>query len=261
MTQHALPGADQVVAGVRLHVVTYGNGSGLPLLFLHGRDASCHLWSEVQRALGHRHVSHAPDLVGLGTSEAPVDRRYDLASQAEMMLRLLDNLGVGRAGLVAHDVGGGVAVHLAALAPDRVAALILTGTPLHADAWPTKTIAELVAPIASRVTGLRDGKVAAERAAAGRRFARAIDPRAVESAYRIAAAGPPAALVVWGNDDSRLSAAYGRRVANELGATFVPVMDAGHDLPVVRPERLAEEAEAWLADLPVHQPVDALDQA
>lgn len=258
--QHALPGADHVVAGVRLHVVGYGNGPGVPLLFLHGRDSSCHLWSDVQRALGHRHTSYAPDLVGMGASEAPVNGHYDLASQAEMMLRLLDNLSVPRVGVVAHDVGGGVALHLAALAPERVAALVLTGTPVHADAWPARSISELAAPLLSRVTGLRDGKVAAERAAAARRFARAIDPAAVESAYRIVATEPPPALVVWGSDDAKLSAAYGRRLAGELRATFVPVMDAGHDLPSVRPERLAEEAQAWLADLPVTQPADALDQ-
>ncbi|MEO7630412.1 MAG: alpha/beta hydrolase, partial [Mycobacteriales bacterium] len=254
--QHALPGADVVVSGIRLHVVTYGNGSGVPLLLLHGGDSSCHVWSDVQRTLGHRHVSHSPDLVGMGASEAPVNGRYDLASQAEIMLRLLDNLGIAKAGIVAHDVGGGVAVHLAALAPERVAALVLTGTALHADAWPTRSVSALVAPVLSRVTGARDGPVAAERAAAARRFARAVDPTAVESAYRIVAASPPPTLVVWGNDDSRLSAAYGRRIAADLGATFVPVMDAGHDLPVVRPERLAEETEAWLADLP--EPADAL---
>lgn len=247
---HALPGADHVVAGVRLHVVSYGNGAGLPLLFLHGGDSSSHLWSDVQRALGHRHVSHAPDLLGRGASEAPVAARYDLASQAELVLRLLDTLGIRRAGLVAHDVGGGVAVHLAALAPERIAALVLTGTPLHVDAWPTGSVGELLAPLVTRVTGLLDGQAAAERAAAARRFARAVDPAAVESAYRLVRAAPPATLVVWGNDDARLSAAYGRRVAADLGAAFVAVMDAGHDLPAARPERLAEEAEAWLADLP-----------
>ncbi|MEP7054224.1 MAG: alpha/beta fold hydrolase [Actinomycetota bacterium] len=254
--QHPLPGTDHVVAGIRLHVVTYGNGSGLPLLFLHGRDASSHLWSEVQRALGHRHVSHAPDLLGLGASEAPVAGRYDLASQAELMLRLLDSLQLPRVGLVAHDAGGGVAAHLTALAPDRVAALVLTGTPLHADAWPTGSLTELVAPLISRVTGLFDPLAEVERAAAARRFGRAVDPAAVESAYSIVRAQPPPTLVVWGNDDTRLSAAYGRRVAADLGATFVAVMDAGHDLPLTRPERLAEETEAWLADLPAHLTAD-----
>lgn len=246
---HALPGADHVVAGIRLHVVCYGSGPGLPMLFLHGSESSSHAWSNVQRALGHRHVSYAPDLLGNGVSEAPAGGHYDLASQATLMLRLMDSLDLDRVGLLAHDVGGGVAVHLAALAPERVAALVLTGTALHVDAWPAASIGTILAPLVSRVTGLLDPQVDSERAAAARRFARALDPVAVEAAYRLVAAQPPPTLVVWGNDDSRLSAAYGRRLAADLDATFVPVMDAGHDLPAVRPERLAEETQAWLADL------------
>lgn len=254
---HALPGTDHVVAGIRLHVVSYGSGAGLPLLLLHGTDSSSHVWSDVQRALGHQHVSHAVDLLGCGVSEAPVTARYDLANQAELMLCLLDTLGIKRAGLVAHDIGGGVAVHATALAPERVAALVLSGTPLHQDAWPVGSFGEILSPLLSRVTGLLDRQVEAERANAARRFAAAIDPAAVESAYRIVRADPPATLVLWGEDDTRLSTAYGRRVANDLGATFVTVMDAGHDLLSARPERLAEEAAAWLGDLPAFADTDA----
>jgi len=252
-SSRALPGTDHVVDGVRLHVVSYGNGAGLPLLFVHGVAGSSHLWSQVQRALGHRHVSHAVDLVGCGASEAPVGRGYDLATQAQTLLGLLESLEVERVVVVAHDVGGGAAVHMAALAPDRIAALVCTGTPLHIDAWPATTLRELATPVVSRVTGLRDPDSDSARAAAARRFARAIDPTAVESAYRIVCAAPPPALVVWGNDDKRLSPAYGRRIAADVGGTFVAVMDAGHDLPRTRPERLAEETEAWLADLSTDQ--------
>lgn len=247
---HGLPGTDHVVGGVRLHVVPYGDGAGVPLLFLHGRGASSQLWCEVQRALGHRHRGFAVDLIGCGASEAPVAGRYDLASQAEILLRLLDAVALEQVALVAHDVGGGVAVHLAALAPDRVGALMLTGTPLHADAWPAPSVRELAAPVVSRIAGVFDRDSEPDRSAAARRFARAIDPAAVESAAQIVRIKPPPTLVVWGENDTRLSAAYGRRVANDFAGTFVAVMDAAHDLPAERPERLAEEAEAWLADLP-----------
>lgn len=252
---HALPGTDHVVAGVRLHVVSYGDGPGVPLLLLHGAPATSYVWSNVQRALGHRHASHAADLLGCGASEAPVSGRYDAAAQAEKMLGLLDTLAISRCAVIAHDIGGGVAAHMAALAPERIAALILTGTPLHQDAWPQPSLAQLPRRVSSRVAELLRRAPESGRSAGLARLTRSQDPSAVESAYRILRAAPLPALVVWGNDDTVLSAAYGRRIAADLSATFVPVMDVGHDLPAARPERLAEETEAWLADLPAQQPV------
>lgn len=256
---HALPGTDHVVTGVRLHLVSYGDGPGVPLLLLHGGGATSYAWSNVQRALGHRHASHAPDLVGCGASESPVGSRYDLAAQAEAMLRLMDSLSLQRCALIAHDIGGGVAVHMAALAPERVAALVLTGTPLHVDAWPAGSLAQLPRRWASRAGEILHRAPETGRSAGLARLARAADPAAVESAYRIVRAQPPATLVVWGNDDAWLSAAYGRRLAADLDAPFVPVMDVGHDLPAARPERLAEETEAWLADLPAVDYGDSID--
>jgi len=256
---HALPGTDHVVAGVRLHVVSYGDGPGVPLMLLHGAPATSYVWSNVQRALGHRHASHAPDLLGCGASEAPASGRYDAAAQAEKMLGLLDTLAISRCALIAHDLGGGVAAHMAALAPERIAALVLTGTPMHEDAWPQASLAQLPRRLRSRAGELLRRAPEGGRSAGLARLTRSQDPSAVESAYRIVRAGPPDTLIVWGNDDTQLSAAYGRRIAADLAATFVPVMDVGHDLPAARPERLAEETEAWLADLPITRAVEARD--
>jgi pimeloyl-ACP methyl ester carboxylesterase len=276
--RHPLPGNDVVVAGTRLHVVSHGSGAGPAMLLLHGYPTSSYLWRSVQRDLGHGHATHAVDLLGFGASERPPAGRYDLASQAQLMLALLDELSLDRVVLVAHDVGGGVAVHLAALAPERVAALVLTGTPLHADAWPADVLTSISSVIRSPrlmlsrrlggrllrprlATGTDDvtaGDIehylrplrSSEGAAALGRFMRAVDPAAVEAAFGLVRADPPPTLVVWGNDDALLSAAYGRRIAAEVpGSTYVPIWEAGHLLPQQRPERLAEEVGAWLADL------------
>jgi pimeloyl-ACP methyl ester carboxylesterase len=247
-------------------------------MLLHGYPTSSYLWHSVQRDLGHGHSTHAVDLLGFGASERPPDGRYDLASQAQLILALLDHLELERVVVVAHDVGGGVAVHLTALAPERVAALVLTGTPLHADAWPDDlltTIASVVRSPRLLVSRRLGGRLLRSRLATGAdgvtdedvehylrplrnaggasalgRFLRALDAEAVEAAFTLVRADAPPALVVWGNDDTCLSPAYGRRVAAELpGATYVPIWDAGHLLPQERPERLAEEVRAWLADL------------
>lgn len=283
--EHPLPGTDLLVDGIRVHVVRHGAGTGLPLLLLHGFPTSSYLWRDVQRDLEHQHVTYAPDLLGLGASERPAAARYDLSSQADLMLALLDELGLDRVGVIGHDVGAGVAVHLAAVAPKRVAALVLVQPPLHADAWPIPDVASLGLPVLGpgQLYALRAGRGAgrryiawklargmqgepltarqldhyatpllnAEGAAGVVRFVRALDSEAVEAALHVIRREPPPTLVLWGEGDPFHSTAYGRRVANDIvGATFVPVSDAGHFVPEDRPERVAEEVAAFLAELP-----------
>jgi pimeloyl-ACP methyl ester carboxylesterase len=282
--EHPLPGTDHVVDGVRLRVVHHGTGDGVPVLLLHGVPTSSYLWRDVQRDLEHAHPTYAPDLVGLGCSERPPAGRYDLASQAALLLSLLSSLGLERVAVVGHDVGGGVAVHLAALAPERVAALVLVDSPVHADVWPVPAIRALAMPYAGEAQtaamrlvpgagakylgaqlarGLRatslssrsvDWYAAPLLSADGARgllaLIRATDPPAVESAFGIVCADPPPSLVVWADGDAWFSTAYGRRVAGDLtGASYVEVADAGHFLPEDRPERVAEEIAGFLAEV------------
>lgn len=283
--EHPLPGTDHVVDGVRLHVVHHGSGPGVPVLLLHGYPTSSYLWRDVQRDLGPRHPTYAPDLLGMGCSEKPRAARYDHASQARLMLSLLSSLGLERVAVVAHDVGGPVAVHLAALAPERVAALVLVDTPLHAEMWPVPLVRlqtlpyvgevqgaalRLIPGLAAKMLGINLERglratpltpkmlhhyVSPFLTADGMRgmlsLGRAADPDAVQEAFGLVCAEPPPSLVLWGSDDVWFSPAYGRRVAGELrGASYVEVADAGHFLPEDRPERVAEEIEGFLAELP-----------
>ncbi|HVE98670.1 MAG TPA: alpha/beta fold hydrolase [Mycobacteriales bacterium] len=280
---HPLPGADHVVDGVRVHVVRHGTGSGLPVVLLHGLPTSSYLWRDVQRDLEHTHRTYAPDVIGLGRSERPADGRYDLASQAELMLALLDELSLERVALVGHDLGGALAVHLTALAPARVAALVLVDAALHADTWPVAAVSGLVArglgelqttllravPGAGRSylarqlgRGLAGGPMddtvlghyarpllTADGARGLLSFVRAFDPPAAEAALRLVAAEPPPTLVLWGDEDVWHGPAYGRRLAADIpGAVLVPVPDAGHLLPEERPERVSEELAGFLAE-------------
>jgi pimeloyl-ACP methyl ester carboxylesterase len=282
---HPLPGTDHLVDGVRLHVVHHGAGDGVPVVLLHGVPTSSYLWRDVQRDLEHTHRTYAPDLVGLGRTERPAGARYDLAAQATLLLGLLDALGLDRVAVVGHDIGGGVAVHLAALAADRVAALVLVDSPLHADTWPVAAIRALAAPYLgeAQVSALRHvpgagPKYLAAQLARGLRatelspksvaqyaaplftadggrgllsLVRAFDPQLVEAAFALVGAEPPPSLVLWADGDAWFSPAVGRRIAGELtGASYVEVADAGHFLPEDRPERVAEEIAGFLAELP-----------
>lgn len=287
--QPALPGFDVLLPPLdserdplRLHLVEHGRrqapGSP-PLLFLHGLPTNSFLWREVAHDLEHHQLCLMPDLVGMGASERPADRsHYRLDGQARAMLRLLDVLGVEKTVLVAHDLGGGVAVHLAALAPDRVAAMVLIDTPLHQDAWAPRSALPLLTPGLGEVgvLGFRAAPGVAEKLLArslgtalppaqlrpyveplrrpdGARgllaMARGTDLTAVQAAWRLVCAAPPPTLVLWGEHDKLHAPSYGRRVAGEVGGTWSPVGDADHLLPQQRPERVGEEICGFLAEI------------
>jgi pimeloyl-ACP methyl ester carboxylesterase len=284
---HPISGRDVVVPGraggaaLRMHVVEHGRaGGGLPVVLLHGLPATSYLWRDVARDLEHERLCVMPDLLGCGESERPADRgAYRLEEQAATLLRLLDALGIDRFAVVGNDLGGAVAVHVAALAGARVAGLVLSGAPVHAEAWPTppalpllpRGVGEaLVAVLRSRPalarrvlaralgTALSDRELdhyvgpllSAEGAAALLRLVRSVDLAPVQDAWRLLCASPPPVLVLWGADDRLRSPAYGRRLAAEApGAVWAPVADAGHLLPAERPERFAEELSGFLADL------------
>ncbi|MDP9408676.1 MAG: alpha/beta fold hydrolase, partial [Actinomycetota bacterium] len=109
------------------------------MLLLHGLATSSHLWRDVARDLGHGRLVLAPDLLGLGRSEQPASAaRLAPGAQGDILLLLLDALGHDRVVVVGHEIGGAVAVALAARAPERVAALALLGAPVHADALPLR---------------------------------------------------------------------------------------------------------------------------
>ena len=97
-------------------------GSGRPVVLLHGWPDSGNLWHHQVKALtgaGFRTI--VPDLRGFGASDAPeATDQYALPFLAGDVLAVLDQLGVERAHVVGHDWGAALAWALAALAPDRV---------------------------------------------------------------------------------------------------------------------------------------------
>jgi len=106
--------------GARFHVVQTGDGA--PLLFLHGWPEFWLTWEPVLVRLADRYRLIAPDLRGFGDSDKP-DGPFGAQDHAADLLALLDALGVERAGVVGHDVGGAAMQALARMAPERLVGL------------------------------------------------------------------------------------------------------------------------------------------
>jgi len=108
------------VGEVRLHVARAGQGR--PLLLLHGWPEFWFTWEPVMTRLADRFELIAPDLRGSGASDKP-STVSGPAAMAGDIAKLVDMLGLGPVGVVAHDVGASVAQALARQSPDLITGL------------------------------------------------------------------------------------------------------------------------------------------
>jgi pimeloyl-ACP methyl ester carboxylesterase len=110
----------------RIHAATAG--AGFPVLLLHQTPRSWDEYRDVLPLLGRDFRAIAMDTLGFGDSDAaPGDPSIEL--WAEAALALLDALGEPRAAVVGHHTGAVIAVEMAAVAPERVSALVLSACP------------------------------------------------------------------------------------------------------------------------------------
>ncbi|HZW06742.1 MAG TPA: alpha/beta hydrolase [Phycisphaerales bacterium] len=103
-----------------------GKQTGRTVLLLHGKNFFGAYWEQTARDLsaqGHRVV--IPDQIGFGKSAKPDDIQYSFHLLAENTSTLLDALGVARADVVGHSMGGMLAARFALVYPERTASLTL----------------------------------------------------------------------------------------------------------------------------------------
>ncbi len=125
-----------------VHVERYGHG-GTPIILLHGFGTCTFLWRNVAPVLAEAgHTAYALDLFGHGESDRTPDADFGIAAQAEYLDAAMTALRLARATVVGVDLGGDVALRLAATRPDRVARLVLINVPAF-DELPARDIAVL----------------------------------------------------------------------------------------------------------------------
>jgi len=100
--------------------------NGRVVVLLHGRNFPSSYWAPVIKTLtdaGYRVV--VPDQIGFDKSSKPWGELH-FDTLARNTIALLDHLGIAKADIVAHSLGGMLAVRIARAYPDRVAHLLLT---------------------------------------------------------------------------------------------------------------------------------------
>jgi pimeloyl-ACP methyl ester carboxylesterase len=255
------------------HPSTEAAGRG-PVLLLHGQPGGARDWDRVIAALPPDTNVIAINRPGWDGASEPMD----LPGNTAAALRSLDQLGVERATIVGHSLGGAIAAWLAAHHPDRVRALVLASPAANRDSLYTAdrllaapvtgylaTVAVLagvgLALTASPLRRLAAGGLSIDERylkAAGRRLLEPSCWRAHVAEQRALIKDLPAlerylprisapTTILVGAGDRIVPVASGRRLAGQIpGARLELVSGAGHLLPQRHPQRLAEAILAAL---------------
>ena len=141
------------VSDTRLAYVDSG-GPGTPALLVHAAYLSKQAWEAQWTALSEHHRVIAVDLRGHGESTAGI-WPFSIPLLAEDLTGLLDALGIRRAHVCGHALGGMASLHLALQHPDRVRSLVLVDTTASVQSTAIQAVtAQLAWPLIA-LTGIR----------------------------------------------------------------------------------------------------------
>ena len=116
-------GTFEAVGPMKIHLMHEGEGK--PIILIHGFTASLYTWRFNIPKLGEEFSVYALDLPGFGYSDKPLDFDYTLDGYAKFITDFMDAKGIKKATIVGNSMGGGVAIKVATLFPDRVEKLVL----------------------------------------------------------------------------------------------------------------------------------------
>ncbi|MFZ6780298.1 alpha/beta fold hydrolase [Undibacterium sp. Ji83W] len=111
-------------------------GRGDAALFLHGAPLNGFQWRGAIDRLSPYRRCIAPDFMGLGYTQVPVQQSLTADAQLDMLISLLDHLKIVAVDIIASDSGGAVAQLFAARYPTRVRSMLLTNCDVEPDSPP-----------------------------------------------------------------------------------------------------------------------------
>ncbi len=276
MNQQLLRQSTIVVDDIRSPLIQSGPANAEEaIVFVHGNPGSSHDWEDLVRRCGGFSRAIAMDMPGFGRADKPHDFPYTVEGYAAHLGRMLEQLGVRRAHLVLHDVGGPWALEWAAGHPDTLASVVqinsfFLGYRWHflARIWRTPLLGELFMVSATkasfRILSRRGNPAGFPKAYVDRAyddFDRGTR-RAVLKLYRgmvlaaIASRQRTAvrpldrpALIVWGKHDPYLPVALAERQRDAFPRARVVVLeDSGHWPMIEDPDGVAAAVIPFLRE-------------
>lgn len=248
-------------------------GSGTPIVLLHGIPTWSYLYQSVIPKLEEGYRVIAPDLLGYGSSDQRDQFDRSLQVQANMVIKLLDELGLDEVNVVAHDIGGGVGLLLAHNEPDRINKLVLSNSVAY-DSWPIEpmlkmghpsrkndSLQELEAFLTQAYEGMfsnqdqltetflqgimapylhEEGKLSLVRNAAALNTNETTALTAKLSNIQVPV------LLLWGENDSWQPVETGEKLVNDLPNSTLVRFNAAHWVPQEAPEQFAAEIKKFI---------------
>jgi 2-hydroxymuconate-semialdehyde hydrolase len=250
-------------------------GVGSPVFLIHGIPTNNLMWRKIIPLLAKRHRVIAPDLLNYGKSDKPNNADVSINAQSHMIVQLMDALGVHRADVVAHDIGGGIAQLIAVKNPERIRKLVLIDSVCF-DSWPIPEFEPLQLPGAdagmslnefvSMMRGFMPNGVYNKGIMSNDVIDRYIEPwstedgkraffrnlRRLNNEYTQAITGelnklPHQTLILWGDKDPFQKPEYAPKLAKAIpNAELVWIKDAGHWLIDEKPDEIGEHIDLFL---------------
>ena len=268
------------VDGMTIHFQEFGDAANPTLLLIHGYTASTYVWHSVAPELAEQgfHVV-APDLVGFGFSDKPAWFDYSIASQARMIVRLMNILGIGRATVVGSSYGGAVASTVALDYPERVEKLVLVDAVCNDDVLnkailklaSVRGVGEVLTSFFLDSKAFHKMRMKATLAPANHhlitqdRIDSVHRPLAAADAHRSVLATSRSwdacriqddaqyinqpTLIIWGEQDNVIPIQNGERLFDSiLNSRFVVFKDCGHVPPEENPELFVDLVSEFCRD-------------
>jgi pimeloyl-ACP methyl ester carboxylesterase len=252
------------------------SGAGPALVLIHGFGGSTFTFRNVVPSLSDAFDVIAVDLNGFGFTERPRSAsEYSIDAQAQLVLSVLDELGVSSAHLLGHSYGVGVVLHLADVQPDRVETLILVSGGAPGGGPASRMIPRLLQPIvhwyvesflltAPRIrralersvfdrsvvdSNMVNGYLARLRVEGLRDALSGLQSREAWPERRVEVASiERKTLIIWGEQDGIIPIRVGERLAEELpDATLIRFEATGHLPMEEQPERFVETINEFLS--------------
>ncbi|MFE5777296.1 alpha/beta fold hydrolase [Brachybacterium sp. NPDC056505] len=259
---------------------TAGRSTGRDVVLCHGTPWSARVWAHVATTLAADRRVLLWDMPGYGRSEMGPQVAVDLATQMGRLPRLLDVLGIERPHVVAHDIGGAVALGAHLLHGQDLASLMLWdpvvlepwGSPFfrlvaeHADVFAALPPRLHRALVREYISGAAGGEAGAplDAPVLEQLVEPWTTPEGIPGFYRQIAALTPAhtrpvarslgavrcpVAIGWGEEDPWIPVEQADRLAAALPGRPTPRLlpGVGHLAPLEAPRAVAEAVRQWLA--------------
>lgn len=117
-----------------IHYETHGRGR--PVLFLHGWLGSWQLWRSTIEEIGKEFKTYSIDFWGFGDSRSASNdgnrnlQTFRVESFVEMVNQFMDKLGIPKAAIIGHSMGGTVSLSMGIRYPEKVVKAACIGSPI-----------------------------------------------------------------------------------------------------------------------------------